>query len=1088
MKKATLILMLSLASLCIQAQETRPVQTVVCQDEQFLLDTSYNEREDRMNFEFHASDSIVLDPGFSRKSLLSSTYYTMDLTVDVLGVYPPGHGLQGGPDEADTGYVGAIGGTVDVSAMGGATYTIPLELPAGINGMQPSLALVYNSQGGNGLLGWKWDLAGLSSITRTGKTRYHDGAVGGVTLNDQTDRFMLDGQRLIQVHDYGDSVDYKTEQDGMARIRAYLTRTTYNLNGHVVVTGHIDNFKVWNPDGTVCEYGFTEDSRIDPQNGKVYALCWLLNKVSDRNGNAIVYHYEELQQSGQFYISSIEYTENESLSIKPEFIVCFGYIDKSDYEFGYVAGNIVQQKRLLSSVTLKKTSGKTLSNYSFRYTKTADYANSRYCSNRMYHRLTGVTLEKGGMTMNPTQIVWEYDESSTHHDGQVFDLDTTYFNNFTFVGDFNADGFSDVLTVPYKTGSVYPGSVDMNVLINQGDGAFEYNADLSMNTDNGHPLDASLDWVHIIDLNDDGYDDVIMQYFTQHQITQETNLMVYMNQRGERFVPAWESPLHMRIKLYLVYGDFFGEGKQSALVFTYAMFNDVQNNIVPVLEPYYYIHCDNEVCSFDRVTADPMTTNDVTVGDFNGDGRTEILMVHRNEAWMYDLRHNGGGFLFHTIRRCPEIRYVPELNLFPGDYNGDGKEDLLCYGKNSESSAALSWFFLFSTGNSFNIEPTAIFLSINLSPSEKLFTYSLEKVNENNTFAMFASDFDGDGLCDVAVSRNEGNHSSVVVYSKFVSSTFMYYYGNHNHLAGGHNPLSCASVYGFKARSQYIHVGNFFGKDNMSFLATEITTHNNVIQRRPKLCTLYSLHEFNSVTCIIDGLGNKQRLSYKYPTVCGMPRTDMGNGIVKLNVPIRTLKATRTYRVDAPFTTSYNFENAVYHKDGHGYLGFLRQESVCMINNQDVSKHISEFETATMGAYAFSLPKEDNTYVYLDGSWKNSAKSEYSFRNIVSSLKPAMTNQCTIRFNIDNPSVPNECLRKEITEYDYSFATDGTYSDAYNCTETRVGVSGQNIGNYSQCEFKLRSRSTSIQTTMTLGQSIVLTTRRLFAKGQTSPM
>lgn len=72
-------------------------------------------------------------------------------------------------------------GTIDVSAsvdqIGGASITIPIEVPAGINGMQPNLALVYNSHNGYGLAGWGWDLAGISVIQRTGKTFYHDNAI-----------------------------------------------------------------------------------------------------------------------------------------------------------------------------------------------------------------------------------------------------------------------------------------------------------------------------------------------------------------------------------------------------------------------------------------------------------------------------------------------------------------------------------------------------------------------------------------------------------------------------------------------------------------------------------------------------------------------------------------------------------------------------------------------------------------------------------------------------------------------------------------------------------------------------------------------
>ena len=42
--------------------------------------------------------------------------------------------------------VGDMGGVFNVSEMGAATYSLPFDLPEGINGMKPSLGLVYNSQ------------------------------------------------------------------------------------------------------------------------------------------------------------------------------------------------------------------------------------------------------------------------------------------------------------------------------------------------------------------------------------------------------------------------------------------------------------------------------------------------------------------------------------------------------------------------------------------------------------------------------------------------------------------------------------------------------------------------------------------------------------------------------------------------------------------------------------------------------------------------------------------------------------------------------------------------------------------------------
>lgn len=233
-----------------------------------------------------ASRSITLKEGFCYKPVDG---HDMKLSIDRYGVFLPEEGYYGGPGVGDNGVVGSLSGVYDVGDMGGVVYSIPLKMPSCIGDILPQLSVSYNSQGGNGLLGWGWNVSGLSSITRARKTIYHDGEIGDVDFND--DVYSLDGNRMFQVSEGVGSVNeliYKTEMDMMSKIVSYP-----DSNGP-------DYFEVWKADGTICEYGNTVDSKIETSHNSNLTLLWMLNKVSDRDGNYMTFHYDENQKQERF--------------------------------------------------------------------------------------------------------------------------------------------------------------------------------------------------------------------------------------------------------------------------------------------------------------------------------------------------------------------------------------------------------------------------------------------------------------------------------------------------------------------------------------------------------------------------------------------------------------------------------------------------------------------------------------------------------------------------------------------------------------------------------------------------------------------
>jgi hypothetical protein len=129
----------------------------------------------------------------------------------VLGV------LVAGPATAATGRTAHI---FDVSPTGEARHSIPIWVPPGTAGMQPRLALSYNSAVGDGLLGAGFQISGLSRIESCRRTIAQDGVAAPEAFNTEA-RYCLDGQRLrLDVGAHGQlTAEYRTEIETFLRVK-----------------------------------------------------------------------------------------------------------------------------------------------------------------------------------------------------------------------------------------------------------------------------------------------------------------------------------------------------------------------------------------------------------------------------------------------------------------------------------------------------------------------------------------------------------------------------------------------------------------------------------------------------------------------------------------------------------------------------------------------------------------------------------------------------------------------------------------------------------------------------------------------------
>jgi hypothetical protein len=190
----------------------------------------------------------------------------------------------------------SLPGQFAVNQAGAATYSIPIAVPPGTAGVMPSLSLDYSSQGSNGLLGIGWTLGGLPSIGRCAQTVAQDGVAGTVSANS-SDRFCLDGQRLVAISgSYGaDGTEYRTEVESYSRIVSH---------GVAGGTGPAW-FEVHTKSGQVMWFGNSTDSQVVFQ-GTTIVDSWALTRITDSKGNYYTVSYNNDPSNGVAYPSRID--------------------------------------------------------------------------------------------------------------------------------------------------------------------------------------------------------------------------------------------------------------------------------------------------------------------------------------------------------------------------------------------------------------------------------------------------------------------------------------------------------------------------------------------------------------------------------------------------------------------------------------------------------------------------------------------------------------------------------------------------------------------------------------------------------------
>lgn len=933
---------------------------------------------------FTATSYIDLLPGFEAEPVSG---HEIIFSIDQLSVIPPEEGQTGGPFANDDGVVGTLEGSIDISALGGALYTIPIELPLGLGDLAPSLGICYNSQGRNSDLGWGWSLAGLSSITRTGNTLYHDNNVSNV--NFENDKFLLDGQRLLKISPTlygGDGTVYRTEIDQLRKIISYQEDT---LRGPAY-------FKVFDADGKIRYYGMTRDSRVCLK--KTDAVCmWLLSRIEDRYGNYIEYTYHNNQHG--YYLTQIAYSGNKTAHVDAQFHIVFSYEDRDDIETYYVGNQLLMEDKLLNRIQIFHDDIET-SRYDFTF-------EPRNLGNGYpYPRLCSITYSRGKQHYNPTRIQWGTNNypilssSNTKKQTKTNGIEDAFSNAVKFCGDFNGDGYSDVISTQKDKNGQYS---EAHLFLNQGG-----NQTIEFDYLRSFDLSQGISWIYVADFNGDGCDDVLFNYRQRNVFPtpDEANAVIYLskaNPNGSITFKKYETePWGIYNDQYesLVIGDFHGDGHQSIL------YHSIRNQKSEPMAAIITYDKDNDTFLLEFIDGH-LDARDLYAADINGDGISEIIYRKTSSTLMTKLCREDNRWHFKQL--SSNNTGIWEQCFF-GDYNGDGKQDILFY--NGKASVPYRWFLSYGTGNGLS---TTHYLR-DPFPYTELSNdrFSLDISNETMHFIK-AGDFDGNGCYDLVMRDDEGVH---FIYGPFKEENLKVVMDN----------TQCVSTQLFSYYSNMdICLGNFIGTETLCFLG------NHSISFLPPMTHRYE------VRALTDGLGNKTELNYDY--LLPNPRnehdenfycqrsgcTDHTLGIYSNPLPLRALCGITTYNVSGkPLSIKFHYEGALIHKRGKGIIGFskIRQQHFCNHLLQNTIE--KQFDTQVMGELIHVTLETENIYDREGNLMANSTPCylPYTHEKNKKIFLPVLISTTLEQYDIDHP---DHILKKKITDYSYVFQCTNPY-------------------------------------------------------------
>ena len=882
------------------------------------------------NKTYIAKEIITLKPGFKYTATSGNTFIAK---IDQTLLFPPTGNTYADANgnivnSSSLGaVVGSIPGQFDVSPTGAATYTVPIEVPSGIQGMQPNISLVYNSQSGNGIAGWGWSLSGTSAITKGAKTIFSDDAVSGINLSTKSD-YYLDGNKLLGKTGFtycATNAEYETENKTYVQIKQTATYSGTLLG--IIQISYPSVFTVTDKNGTVMEYGQV----VKPKNS-TFPFLWLLSKVTDANGNFVKYIYKTNTNSTQTVIDYIEYGSNGSTAAPLK--VVFNYETKNCIQKQWMSGCYFEDYYLLTDIIIK-SSGIQLRNYHISY----DYRDEKHFMADI--SLTGENNDR----LNPVKIVWGADNKAIAVNSTPLYNPSFNFSKITnrafSSDDIDGDGISDLIEFFHREEST---------------GEFsDYLKTYKMKLENGNLVRESI----LLDLKlgvvfnfDDVIRDINSFYVANFNGSRKKTILVprYIDGNGINYFSIRDvkggAPIVDTLKLStkrpaIAVGDINNDGideiiyvekMETKLLFGGAI-NMNNGKIIYIkknnLTEENLTYQDNAILvplNFNGWIDTGITSpwyihseiKDIFLVDLNADGLKDLMIVTKDRSFF--MRNDGGvkgadGIVRVSFTQLDTYNTSIKLEdnesaIKTGDFNGDGLMDFILYGGSQNFDLCI---------NNGNFD-----FSIFQLPDVTLVEDKGISDNDNKD-DFIVTDFNHDGKSDLIII--DAKYSN----KKYSSTDIKWYASNGYGTFSQTKPTSI--VYNDKYYLKgYATSGDFDGdgREDLFSFGSNLYSGNQTSDNGYFYRSFNTNFEANQVKSVTDGFGNKIEIAYQPLTFSkktdGTDFYTQANStypVADMQIPLYCVnKATSPSGNNTLFEANYSYSEAKVHLQGKGFLGF----------------------------------------------------------------------------------------------------------------------------------------------------------------------